>query len=222
MTFEAIGIDRKVVQAAIEQTKHLSETDIPGERNPSQSTYVLCPVDRTLWDLKIVVQFALETVPKPRRPKLGWVTTRFEPDLRKLGFDLVKFQKQRGRLLGVRGFDPKELDDPHLVKKADGTEYLSGLSVDDTEIDNSTERRVVRTSQFVRNSDYVKAVKTRANGRCESCGQQTFRTGSGEWFLEVHHKVWLSEGGADEPSNMVALCPNCHRSEHFSTERKYG
>jgi hypothetical protein len=28
--------------------------------------------------------------------------------------------------------------------------------------------------------------------------------------LEVHHIVWVKDGGGDEPSNLLALCPNCH------------
>jgi len=28
--------------------------------------------------------------------------------------------------------------------------------------------------------------------------------------LEVHHIVWVRDGGGDEPDNLLALCPNCH------------
>ena len=28
--------------------------------------------------------------------------------------------------------------------------------------------------------------------------------------LELHHIAWVKEGGSNDPSNLVALCPNCH------------
>src|SRR5690242_13197636 len=28
--------------------------------------------------------------------------------------------------------------------------------------------------------------------------------------LELHHMVWVKDGGGNEPSNLLALCPNCH------------
>ena len=38
-------------------------------------------------------------------------------------------------------------------------------------------------------------------------------------FLEVHHVKRLAKGGADVPSNTVALCPNCHRAAHYGAQR---
>lgn len=37
---------------------------------------------------------------------------------------------------------------------------------------------------------------------------------NGKPYLEAHHIVPLAEDGPDELSNMVALCPNCHRKMH--------
>jgi 5-methylcytosine-specific restriction protein A len=34
-------------------------------------------------------------------------------------------------------------------------------------------------------------------------------------ILQVDHIDALSEGGADIPSNMIALCPNCHSAKTF-------
>jgi hypothetical protein len=28
--------------------------------------------------------------------------------------------------------------------------------------------------------------------------------------LELHHIVWVKEGGGNDPTNLIALCPNCH------------
>lgn len=58
-------------------------------------------------------------------------------------------------------------------------------------------------------------VKERAKGICQLCRKPApFFGKDGEPFLECHHIVWLSRGGADEINNAVALCPNCHRKMH--------
>ena len=33
--------------------------------------------------------------------------------------------------------------------------------------------------------------------------------------LEVHHIVFRSNGGSDEPDNLITLCRNCHRELHL-------
>ena len=46
-----------------------------------------------------------------------------------------------------------------------------------------------------------------------------FKKRNGEPFLEVHHVMWLSEGGSDSIENTVALCPNCHRKVHVRDDK---
>ena len=58
----------------------------------------------------------------------------------------------------------------------------------------------------------------RSQGRCEGCGRDApFYTREGP-YLEVHHLLRLSDGGPDHPSNVIALCPNCHRRVHYSID----
>lgn len=73
------------------------------------------------------------------------------------------------------------------------------------------------TTVYVRNPDVVAEVLLRADGQCELCkGSAPFnRKADGSPYLEVHHQVQLSKGGEDTVENAVALCPNCHRREHF-------
>lgn len=75
----------------------------------------------------------------------------------------------------------------------------------------------VITSSFKRNPDVVAEVLERANGKCERCNSfAPFRRASdGSPYLEVHHKVMLSEGGEDTVNNAIAVCPNCHRELHY-------
>ncbi|MBV7427222.1 HNH endonuclease [Acidovorax sp. sif0715] len=61
----------------------------------------------------------------------------------------------------------------------------------------------------------------RAGGTCECCGKAApFTSASGAPYLEVHHMLRLADDGPDEASNVAAVCPNCHRALHFSTERQ--
>lgn len=70
---------------------------------------------------------------------------------------------------------------------------------------------------FRRNPDVVAAVLHRAKGKCDNCGKDApfIRSSDGTPYLEVHHKVMLSEGGEDAVDNAIAVCPNCHRELHF-------
>jgi 5-methylcytosine-specific restriction endonuclease McrA len=77
--------------------------------------------------------------------------------------------------------------------------------------------RTVQIQVFDRNPDVVAEVLIRAAGYCERCGAQApFRRASdGSPYLEVHHQVRLADGGDDTIENAVALCPNCHRQQHY-------
>jgi 5-methylcytosine-specific restriction enzyme A len=83
-----------------------------------------------------------------------------------------------------------------------------------SEAHGDPERRDVHGMPFVRNPAVRAAVLSRATGRCEFCGTPGFVTSQGEVFLETHHIVPLSEGGADSTENTAAVCPNHHREAH--------
>ena len=70
---------------------------------------------------------------------------------------------------------------------------------------------------FNRSPDVVAEALLRAKGFCERCKQQApfLRKADGSPYLEVHHKIPLSEDGTDTLENVLALCPNCHREIHF-------
>lgn len=67
-----------------------------------------------------------------------------------------------------------------------------------------------------RNPAVVALALKKAKGVCESCESSLdFNDSITAWpFLEVHHKVPLSDDGLDNEENTVALCPNCHRRAH--------
>lgn len=57
-------------------------------------------------------------------------------------------------------------------------------------------------------------VLQQANGTCELCRSHF----DSEDFLETHYVIWLRNGGSISGNNIVALCPNCHKKVHHSSE----
>lgn len=78
------------------------------------------------------------------------------------------------------------------------------------------------TTAFKRNPDVIVEVLARANGLCELCGVPApfLRASDLSPYLEVHHKIPLADGGDDTVENAIAVCPNCHREEHFGVPAK--
>ncbi len=79
------------------------------------------------------------------------------------------------------------------------------------------ESLVVTTTTFKRNPDVVAEVLFQSKGKCGGCFEDApfNKKSDGTPYLEVHHKVPLSQGGDDTVENAIALCPNCHRKQHF-------
>ncbi|WP_197424711.1 HNH endonuclease [Natronomonas sp. CBA1123] len=49
---------------------------------------------------------------------------------------------------------------------------------------------------------------------CELCGTNN---ADGDVDLEIHHRVPKSEGGTDQPSNLMLVCRQCHQRHHGNT-----
>ncbi|MDS0300935.1 HNH endonuclease [Halogeometricum sp. S1BR25-6] len=70
-------------------------------------------------------------------------------------------------------------------------------------------------SRYQRSAAIKEYVKARADGICEACDEPApFETPNGEPYLEAHHVDELSDGGADHPDKVVAVCPTCHKRIH--------
>lgn len=217
MSLMSMGVTSRDVQQALERVKLGSLGWHNNTR--SQNTYIVCPNGATLWDLKPVVGLVWEQIDAHNRPR-EWETNTFQKDLLTLGFAYVKFRDRKMRTLGIIGCDLSELNAPHTVFWPDGLKVDNGFACEERSSVKPNKRTSI-VNRHIRNSTFAQQVKTAAGGVCDACGSQTFLTPWGEPFLEVHHKHWLSEGGLDEITNMVALCPTCHRQEHHGTQRKY-
>jgi 5-methylcytosine-specific restriction protein A len=138
---------------------------------------------------------------------------------------ISEYDKSTGRYVAVRGTSPQA---PLL----DEEDFLQDLkrkverSLGDSSLNRRkrlaaapriAERISVRSFRFQRNPDVIAEVLLRAVGKCEGCGNLApFKKRSDKSpYLEVHHVEQLAEGGEDTPDNARALCPNCHRREHF-------
>lgn len=82
---------------------------------------------------------------------------------------------------------------------------------------NQTNSATIRYSRARRITDWV---LKQSRGFCEGCNQAApFLRADGLPYLEVHHVKHLAQKGSDRPKNSVALCPNCHRRCHYSSDK---
>ncbi|WP_434680287.1 HNH endonuclease [Pseudomonas sp. R1-18] len=73
---------------------------------------------------------------------------------------------------------------------------------------------------YIRDPEVRAWVRQQALGVCEGCGKDAPFEKNGLPFLEVHHVKHLAHGGSDLVTNAVALCPNCHRRCHHSSDKE--
>lgn len=92
--------------------------------------------------------------------------------------------------------------------------------VDVPEDDSAPQQGVTVTRYFVRNSKIKGWILENAKGICEACDQPGPFEMDGKPYLEVHHVRHLAQQGKDRKNNTVALCPNCHRRCHHSSDRE--
>lgn len=80
----------------------------------------------------------------------------------------------------------------------------------------SNEPKKSEVTVYYRDPYLKMLVKKIAKGICQLCKEPApFLDPYGSPYLEEHHVQQLANGGKDEISNVVALCPNCHRKVHI-------
>ena len=73
--------------------------------------------------------------------------------------------------------------------------------------------------QRYRDPNVRRLVLNRSEGVCELTGVPGFLMANGRRYLETHHIIPLSEGGADTVENVIALSADAHRQAHFGANR---
>lgn len=113
----------------------------------------------------------------------------------------------------------------HLVPAHELYLKIAGLNepilldaVNDLGSDNPA-KVVGLSTTYARDPQIRNAVKLRAAGKCEYCGELGFFTLNGERYLECHHIIALAKDGADRMTNVIALCANDHKRAHYSDQR---
>ena len=109
-----------------------------------------------------------------------------------------------------KALQQKELEEVEKLSKKERIEKLA--------LSNPIPEKIttIRT-EYKRNPLVVIEVLERALDKCERCGNIApfIKDSNNLPYLEVHHKIQLSNGGEDTIENAIALCPNCHRHAHF-------
>lgn len=217
MPIEDHGVTAKYVEDAL---MHVRAGHWPPIYNiPSKTTYILW--EGELWDFKPVVAKAFELAGSSMAKDLNWKTGDFRGDLIRIGFPVVVFRKSRPRGLGIAGFRGDELNEKHEVLLPPDGRKVNDAMISFDDVEDGVPQRLGLVSYVIRDPKVRRQCLEEAKGVCQSCGKKTFQTSYGEWYLEVHHKKWLREGGYDRLENVIALCANCHRQEHYGTDRRY-
>lgn len=125
------------------------------------------------------------------------------------------------RLLGeLRSEAHRETSDPAVLEARAATLLAEGKIAKPKGSSNPTTRSGA-TTVYARSPCVVAWVIQEAAGLCDACGLPApFLSTSGRPYLEVHHVKRLADGGPDVVENAVALCPNCHRRLHHSSDAK--
>ena len=104
----------------------------------------------------------------------------------------------------------------HLIERLPDARFLNrpiALTKNQTTLANPVEKTK-------RQASVREWAKARSCGKCELCDQTApFVNKEGYPYLEVHHLLPLGDGGLDNPGNVAALCPNCHRELHHSANK---
>ena len=77
--------------------------------------------------------------------------------------------------------------------------------------------------RFKRSREARNLVIARSEFKCEydKCtGMPPDVDSQGKPILQVDHILPLSEGGSDRPSNMIAICPNCHVAKTIGQNKR--
>jgi hypothetical protein len=82
--------------------------------------------------------------------------------------------------------------------------------------------KILSVSHTTKRLEIIKTYAiSRARGKCEGCDTEApFLKKNGQPYLEVHHLTELSDNGSDSPTNVIAVCPNCHARISYGIDGK--
>ena len=169
----------------------------------SLTSYVVDPTDGTLWDTKPVLGRTLEYLGVD--VSRGRITHELVRLCQRYGVvvEQVVFCERAKRPLGIRYNEV-------------GLKSVDWTQIEDNRASNTATSNYYFTKKYTRDPSVVAQALAAAKGVCQACKMDApFISLQGQPFLEVHHIIPLSCGGPDVLSNVIALCPNCHRKQHY-------
>ena len=57
---------------------------------------------------------------------------------------------------------------------------------------------------------------------CTDCGREVLKEGKGKQRMILHHVLPVEKGGTDDPTNLVVVCPSCHKRRHLDLDGPTG
>lgn len=139
---------------------------------------------------------------------------------------LVKsFDDESGAFVLVRDGGDQAHDRHELSGDEGGVEKPDAAFASETDVADqfATEKRpdtyIYNGVQRYRDPNVRRLVLNRSEGACELTGVPGFLMANGRRYLETHHIIPLSEGGADAVENVIALSADAHRQAHFGVNR---
>ena len=72
---------------------------------------------------------------------------------------------------------------------------------------------------YERDSQLAAIMKIKNNHICQICETPTFESKDGNFYTESHHIIPRGKGGADDPKNILVVCPTCHEKFDKGSEK---
>lgn len=125
-------------------------------------------------------------------------------------FQLVPVETAEIMESGVASSEEGDMPLPKTLEEARALAIAAANAVE-----GKAGQSAIRTL-YIRSKAVKDYVLMRANGVCESCKSPApFLRRDGTPYLEPHHTTRVSDGGADHPRHVGAVCPACHREIHY-------
>ena len=106
------------------------------------------------------------------------------------------------------------LESPEEIRKV-----LERLEAEMQNIEPRRRKRIA--SAIARNKKVSDLIKREARYICSICNCQGFEKENGELYAEAHHIEELSKTLKDIPSNIMCVCPTCHRVIHYGNKKSF-
>lgn len=130
------------------------------------------------------------------------------------------FDGDTGAFLLVRGIrDQGNIETEGDSVQPDYTLTSEAAAMDQFSTDERPDTYTYNGVQRYRDPSVRLRVLKRSGGVCELTNVPGFMMANGRVYLETHHIIPLSEGGADTDANVIALTADAHRQVHYGLDR---